>query len=115
MNLFSKEKGIILSLLNAVLIIWLLGAIISTISNITPLVIRDHVYNYEEYKIMYCDLEYESEELCKNNYIAYELDSKYTDPEYKRSVIISITNVLLVSTALVILNKSKKLNKKRTD
>lgn len=112
MNLFSKEKGIILSLLNAVLIIWILGAIISTIYNLTPLLVRDHVYTYEEYEIMNCDLDYETEEECKESYIYYELDTKYLDPEYKRSIIISVSNIILVSTTLVILNKNKK---KKTD
>lgn len=112
MSLFSKEKGIVLNLLNAVLVIWVLGAIIATISNLTPLLIKEHVYSYEEYQIAYCNFEYETEEECKNNYTAYKLDSKYYNTEYKRGIIISITNVILVSTTIVLLNVTKN---KKTD
>ena len=45
MNLFSKEKGIILSILNSILVIWVLGAIIAIISNLTPLLIKKRYIN----------------------------------------------------------------------
>ena len=108
MNLFSKEKGIIFSALNAILIIWIITATVITVSNTTNFLIKDYEYTYEEYKISYCDLKYDTEEICKNNYTNYQLDRKNYDTDNKRNIIISITNVLLVSGVLIVLNKSKK-------
>ena len=51
MKLFSKEKGIVLSLLNAIFIIWIVSALVITISNITMIFIKDYTYTYEEYKV----------------------------------------------------------------
>lgn len=109
MNLFSKEKGIVLSLLNAVLVIWLLGAVIFTISNLTSLIIKEPVYTYEEYKIMNCDFEFDTVEDCENNYEMYKLDSKYFDIQTKRSFIVSVANIVLVFTTLILLNKNKRI------
>lgn len=108
MNLFSKEKGIIFSALNAILIIWIIATMVMTISNITTFLIKDYEYTYEEYKISYCDLKLDIEETCKNDYINYQLDRKSYDINNKRELIISIANVILVSVVLIVLNQSKK-------
>ena len=59
MNLFKKEKGIVLSILNAVLIIWILSAIVIVATNITSLLIKDYTYTYNEYKTTNCNLMYQ--------------------------------------------------------
>jgi len=107
MNLFSKEKGIIFSILNAILVIWIISAIIITVSNLTHILVKDYTYNYDEYKIVYCNLDYETELECKNNYDAYAIDAKHEDISYKRDLIIAISNVILVSGVLVLLNTKK--------
>lgn len=109
--MFNKERGIIVLILNAVLIIWLLSATILTINNITNILIKDYIYTYEEYKISYCNFEYETEEECKNNYAIFKLDNKNLNVEYYRNIINSAANVILVSTTLLILNKKKIKNK----
>ena len=104
----SKEKGIIFSALNAILIIWIIVATVIATSNITMLVVKDYEYTYEEYKLSYCNLEYDTEGTCENDYTIYKLDKKNYNTEYKRNIINSLTNVILVSIVLIILNKSKK-------
>ncbi|MBO5095928.1 MAG: hypothetical protein J6B98_03555 [Bacilli bacterium] len=105
MNLFKKEKGIVLGILNAILLIWILAAIVTTISNITMLIIKDYSYTYAEYEVAYCDYEYETEEDCKNNYTIYKLDNKNFEIEYKRNIILSMSNVVLILGVLWFLNR----------
>lgn len=108
MSLFSKEKGIIFNLLNAVLLIWILSAIVMTVSNLTYLLVKDYAYTYSEYEISYCDFDYITKEECKNDYDSYMLDKKYEDVVYKRDTISSVSNVLLVAATLFLINKDKK-------
>lgn len=109
MKLFSKEKGIIFSILNAVLVIWVITATVVAVSNITPLVIKDYEYTYEEYKMIYCDSEYETEEECNNNFNSYKLDKKVYNVDYKRNVVTAVFNIVLVSGVLFVLNKERKV------
>lgn len=108
MNLFSKEKGLVLSLLNAVLVIWVIAATVVTISNLTNIFIKDFSYSYEDYKIVFCNSEYESEEDCQNYYKSHIIDLDGEIVYYKRNAIIAVSNVLLVSATLIILNTNKK-------
>lgn len=103
MKLFSKEKGIILAILNGVLVLWILAATCICISNATRLLVKDYEYTYEQYKVSFC-IDYETDEECKNNYEIYKVDQKYFYSDNKRNIIVSIANVLLVSTALLVLN-----------
>lgn len=97
MGLFSKEKGLILSILNAILVIWIVGACVSFVANISYVLVKDHQYTYEEYETVYCDLDYETEEECKNYFISYELDQSDFQINYLRDSIISAVHVLLVT------------------
>lgn len=108
MKLFAKEKGIILCILNAILVLWFIAATVITVSNATQYFIKDYEYTYEEYKKVYCDFEYETKEECDNYYETYKLDRKIYSVEYKRNIIVSISNVILVTTTLFIINKEKK-------
>lgn len=112
MKLFSKEKGIIFSALNAILIIWIITAIVLAISNFSYIVIKEPVYSYQEYESINCDLEYETKEECERYYNSYKADVKYNDIEYKRSLIVSIANIVIVSSVIFILNKETKQKKK---
>ena len=112
MKLFSKEKGIIFSILNAILVIWIIAAIVLAISNFSYLIVKGPIYNYQEYESINCDLEYETKEECERYYNSYKADIKYNDIEYKRSLIVSIANIVIVSSVIFILNKETKQNKK---
>lgn len=111
MGLFSKEKGLILNILNGIFIIWIVGALVACVSNLTHIIVEDSEYSYEEYKVMYCDMEYDSEESCSNSYISYNLGQRDNYKIYLRNEIISVANVLLVAGALIFVNKEKKKNK----
>ena len=111
MNLFSKEKGIIFSILNAILILWIIGAVAFCVSNCTKVMIENYKYTYEEYELFYCDFEYETEEECKGYYLLEQMDLKNAKIESKRNIIVSLSNVVIVSFVLLILNKEKKHNK----
>ena len=111
MGLFSKEKGLILNILNGIFIIWMVGALVACVSNLTHIIVADSEYTYEEYKVMYCDMEHDSEEYCSNSFISYNLGQRDNNKIYLRNEIISIANVLLVAGALVFVNKEKKKNK----
>ena len=111
MGLFSKEKGLILNILNGVFIIWIVGALVVCVSNLSYVIVKDSEYTYDEYKIMYCDMEHDTEEYCSNSFISYNLGRKDNNKTYLRNEIIAIANVLLVSGALVLVNREKKKNK----
>ena len=107
MKLFSKDKGIVLSCLNAALIIWITAAIVLTISNFTYIVFKDIEYTKEEYEIQYCSYpEYKEEnDDCEIRYQQYKLDQRHSQRNYQRSIIISISNVIIVTGILLIINK----------
>ena len=108
MKLLSKEKGIIPSILNAIFIIWIVSAIVITVSNVTTILIKDYTYTYDEYKLINCSKDYETEEDCKNNYTFYKLNKKEQNIQYKRNIINSVSNVFIISGVLFLLNKEKK-------
>jgi hypothetical protein len=111
MGLFSKDKGLILNILNGIFIIWIVGALVACVSNLSYIVVKDSEYTYDEYKIMYCDMEYDTEDYCSNSYISYNLGRKDDSKTYLRNEIIAVSNVLLVMGALILVNKEKKKNK----
>lgn len=121
MKLFSKEKGIILSILNAILVIWLMVGIILTVANVTNILIKDYEYDYKEYKEVYCYYheEYDDkdgtvtneeyvERTCKSEYASYKLSNKEMEISRKRGLIVSNTNIVLTTLVLVVLNLKSK-------
>lgn len=112
MRLFSKEKGIILNILNVILIIWLMLGIVFTVANVADVIIKEPIHTYEEYEALYC-YNYDIEETdsvdknCKSDYISYKYDLKYRSNETKKGLVISISNILLSGIVLILLNKGK--------
>lgn len=121
MKLFSKDKGIILLILNAVLIIWLMISIVISVANITNTLIKDYEYDYKEYKEVYCYYyeEYDDKDgmitneeyvdrTCKSEYASYKLNNKEMELSRKRSLIISISSIILSAIVLLVLNLKSK-------
>ena len=121
MKLFSKDKGIILLILNAVLIIWLMISIVISVANITNTLIKDYEYDYKEYKEVYCYYheEYDDkdgtikneeyvERTCKSEYASYKLSNKEMEISRKRGLIISISSIILSVIVLLVLNLKSK-------
>lgn len=109
MNLFEKEKDWILKITNAVLLFWLLGAIIVTFNFVLDVAYTEPVMTYEEYSEAYCS--YYDENVSVNNCEKdYANNANYSDSDYDKTknLIISIGNVVIVSVFLSLLNRKKK-------
>ena len=121
MKLFSKDKGIILLILNAVLIIWLMISIVISVANVTNTLIKDYEYDYKEYKEVYCYYheEYDDkdgtitneeyvERTCKSEYASYKLSNKEMEISRKRGLIVSISSIIISVIVLLVLNLKSK-------
>ncbi|MDD2208302.1 MAG: hypothetical protein PHG03_05635 [Bacilli bacterium] len=108
-NLFSKDKELILKITNGILIIWLLGALIFTGNSIVNLTVRKPDYSYKEYQTGYCSSKYEDEDEddCMNMYDNYLLSEKDNIYYEKRSLYTSIINIVVVGSAILFLNRPK--------
>ena len=114
MNLFSKDKELILKITNGILLIWFLGALMFTGYNIIEKLVKEPGYTYNEYKLQYCGkydeiTDYESN--CQEMYDRSKLDNKHSDFYTTRSLYTSILNVVIVGGALFLLNKKKETKK----
>lgn len=107
MILFSKEKELILKILNGVLLVWFLGAIVFTLNNgIDLLVDKPSI----EDKIETCKMQCVEEEGkdCGCDSMYYYDDSEHYE---LKSLYYSIANVIVVGPALYFLNKKKSTKK----
>lgn len=115
MNLFSKDKEIIFKIVNAVLLIWLIGAIVFVASSTIELIVKEPVreYTYEEYKETNCypksetSTEEENEVSCKAQYNDYNFNNKNSNYYELKSLYISIANVVIVGGFIFFINKKK--------
>lgn len=116
MVLFSKDKEIIFKIVNAVLLIWLIAAIVFVASNVIELTVKEPVreYTYEEYETSNCYVkdekatEEENKAACLTQYNNYKFETKNADYYKLRSLYISIANVVIVGGVLFFINKKKK-------
>lgn len=108
MNLFAKEKELILKLTNAILIIWLISALCFVVSNITELVVKEEKLNYDDYSTINCNytVDVSEKDNCNREYLLYYDNDR--DVSTLRSFIISLSNVIIVGGSLYLLNKPKR-------
>lgn len=117
--LFDKEKDLILKLTNIVLILWLIGAISALQFTLTDMLLKEPKLTLSEYKTYYCygyrDVKEVKEEViepdvndCENQYAMYEIEHDKFDNSKLKFVIISLGNVIIVSTALYFINKKER-------
>ena len=119
MFLFNKEKEIILRITNAILLIWLVAAIVFTASSVIELTLKEPVrkYTYEEYKAINCVVvdgtltDKANDQLCLNQYNDYEWNNKNSNYYKFKTLYISLANVVIVSGVIFFLNKEKKTKK----
>lgn len=115
MNLFSKDKEIILKITNGILLIWFLGAIIFTGNNLINTLVKEPKLTYNEYKLKYCINKNEetNEDYCTNMFDNFQLTNKDNDFYLKRNLYTSLINVIVVGSALFFINRKKiKVEKK---
>lgn len=119
MNLFDKDKELILKLTNAVLLIWFIGALIFTFNSALQLIMKEptKTKDYSEYKgTCYKNLnetEEEHEKYCKAQFKDYEFEEQNKSFYKRRSLYLSIANVVIVGSTLYFLNKEKESKKKK--
>lgn len=119
MSLFSKDKEIIHKITNAVLLIWLIAAIVFVASSTINLTLKEPTrdYTYDEYEAVNCyykneeATEEENANMCLEQYNDYKYNIENSDYYEWRSLYISIANVVIVSGFLYFINKEKKIKK----
>lgn len=116
-KLFSKEKDIFLKIVNAILIIWVMVAIVITLGVGIHIVNREKVLSYEDYKVMQCDLDKipqeeidskTTEENCHASYISDKHYQEQMDKENVNNFLIGLSNIVIVSLFMHLLNKKTK-------
>ena len=115
MKLFSKEKDIVLKVVNSILIVGAIIAIIIMISTGVNLINRPEILTYEEYAKEVCTidkLEYEGTEIekevaenCKNYYIIDTKDKKAMNKTNMNNFLISLGAAVVLLITIHILNK----------
>ncbi len=120
MSLFSKDKEIIFKITNAILLIWLIAAVVFTFSSIINLIYTEPTrdYTFEEYKATNCNYkdettsEEEYEQMCQTYYNDYKFNNDNSNYYRWKNLYISIANVIIVAGFLFIINrKEDKSNK----
>ena len=116
MKLFAPEKNLIHKILNGILVIWFVAAIVICFSFIVNYFLNDVNYTKDEFEIVYCgkgevlEEEIYSETECNAQYAAYVLRED-DDLYLKRSLIFSVGQIIIVGSALVVLNLKKEEGK----
>lgn len=116
MILFSKDKEIIFKITNAILLIWLLGALVFTANNIIDLLVKKPEYTYNEYELENCSYtkipnSETDEDYCQDSYDRYLLDRKNEDYYKKINLYTSIANVVIVGGTMFFINRKKETAK----
>ncbi len=108
-DLFSKDKELILKITNVILIIWLLAALIFTGNNLINLMLKETEMTYEEYELSFCVNKMENDDdYCERAYESFKLTEKRNITSEKRNLYTSIVNVVIVGTGIVVINRKKK-------
>lgn len=115
MILFSKDKGLIFKITNAILLIWFIGALVFVCNSIIEVILKEPKYTYIEYSATHCAYLDERTKLdekdiaveCQRLYNSY-LYSYKSDNHYKRKgLYMAIANVVIVAGAMYFINRKK--------
>lgn len=113
MHLFDKEKDLILKITNLVLLVWLISAITFFHVALVNLIWPESPMEYVEYEFHYCgykeplEKSEEYDKNCKDMYELYRIHAKEEIINTKKSLLISVGNVVIVGVGLVLLNKKQ--------
>lgn len=118
MILFSNDKEIIFKITNAVLLIWLVGAIVFFASSVINLTVQTPRYAYDEYTSMNCSYmssdtkmtSAEKKQSCLDSYNSYKYSNKQENYYKQIALYTSLANIVIVGGVMYFLNK--KGNKK---
>lgn len=113
MNLFTKEKELILKLVNGILLLWLVIVTIISFNLALEVAMPEAKETYEEFSFNFCPKEDYEEKDCKENYL-YNL--KYYEDNIrnnKKSLAVAVFAAAAMGTTLLVLNPKAKENKKK--
>jgi hypothetical protein len=117
MDLFNNKKNIYQKIVNIILLIWFIGALVVCYSTIVELLFpSEPVITYNEYKATRCITYAEKSASdtsqiynpdCKTQYDVYKTDLKRNNYYKRNALLMAFGNVVIVGTALWLLNKKK--------
>jgi len=115
MKLFSKEKDIVLKIVNSILIVGAIISIIVMIATGIDMINKPKVLSYEEYAKEVCtidklenegtEIQKEVEESCKNYYIIEKKDIKEVNRRNRNNFLIALSTSVVLLITIYILNK----------
>lgn len=115
MKLFSKEKDMVLKIVNLILIVGAIISIIIMISTGINIINGPQILSYEDYAKEVCTidkLEYEGQEIekevaesCKNYYIIDKQNKKNMIKTNKNNFLISLSTTVVLLITIHLLNK----------
>ncbi len=109
MDLFGKDKELVLKLINAVLVIWFIAATIISFNILLNLVVKEEKINFKDYKqvnCIYINEEY-NETNCKEMYNSNRRENRSYMQDQKKSFAVGIFNIVIVGTTIYVLNRKK--------
>jgi hypothetical protein len=105
--MFSKDNDIIKRIMNLILVVWIIVAIVISYNSVVDLLFDNPKYNYEEYKIKYCNEELDKYTTCEKKYETH-LSSQKREKRTKTKVLINSTgNVMIIGFFTFLLNRKK--------
>ena len=116
-KLFSKEKDIVLKVINSILVIWLIAAVVITFGVGIKIINNNEMLSYTDYSQQICDLDkIPAEEIdqdtikdnCYASYISEKKDNESYNNANVNNILISLSNVVIVTLFLSLLNKKYK-------
>ncbi len=112
MDLFGKDKELVLKLINAVLIIWFIAAIIISFNLLLNITVRERPMDFAEYRQTFCDgRKFEAmEPNCDSMYRTHRRDRDNNRQYEIKSFAVGLFNVVIVGATIYVLNRKK--NKK---
>ncbi|NLL44944.1 MAG: hypothetical protein GX247_04705 [Mollicutes bacterium] len=109
MNLFNKEKDLILKVTNLVLLLWLIGSITIFYINLVDVIMPKPLMTYDEYRSIHCEYKtFENKEECQTFYNSYKKANENSVYRKQKIILTSLGSVIIVSATLYLLNKKKK-------
>ena len=102
-KLFSKEKDIVLKVINSILVIWLIAAVVITFGVGIKIINKNEMLSYTDYSKQICDLdkipaeEIDQDTIQDNCYASY-ISEKKDNESYNNA---NVNNILMLIICLI--------------
>jgi len=108
MTLFNKEKDIVHRFFNLILVVWFIIAVVILYSGCVDLIMKKPLPSYKRFQTINCIESSVGEESCERRYEKEKLAIKRKEFNNKKTIVLSLGNVVIVSAALYLINIKKK-------